>query len=188
VGAFLLAVVGVTIMLGIRNGNRGVGKIMIDPGNVMPDATLLRLGDTGPAPVQLGALMAGQRVVIFGLPGAFTGTCTAAHVPSFIRTADAFREKGVSEIICVSVNDPWVMTAWGESTGGTAAGLLFLSDPASEFTEAIGMRFDAPAVGFIGRCTRFAALVNDGVVEHFHTEERRGICDQTAGETLLALV
>ena len=160
---------------------------MIEAGKKLPDATLLRLVDGAPKAVQLSDYLANRRVVLFGLPGAFTGTCTAAHIPSFIRTIGAFRTKGVSEIICVSVNDPYVMDAWANSTGGGDAGLTFLADPECTFTQAIGMRFDAPPAGLIARCTRFAALVNDGVVEVIQTEERRGVCDTTSGETLLTL-
>jgi len=95
----------------------------ISKGATLPDATLLYLGDEGPASVQLSEKLKGRKVVIFGLPGAYTGVCTTSHVPSFIRTKDDFAAKGVDEIICVSVNDPFVMHAWGEATGATAAGI-----------------------------------------------------------------
>lgn len=160
----------------------------IETGTRLPEASFLRMGANGPEQIEIGPLVSNRKVVLCGLPGAFTGTCTAAHIPSFIRTIDAFRDKGVEDIIVVSVNDPHVMKAWGETTGGTAAGLTFLADPECKFTEAIGLRFDAPAAGLIARCQRFAAIVDDGVVEHIRMETQRGVCDLTSGETLLELV
>ncbi len=155
-------------------------------GDKLPDATLLRIGADGPEAVSMSEKLAGRKVVIFGLPGAFTGTCTTAHVPSFIRTKDAFDDKGVDEIICVSVNDPFVMQAWGDATGADAAGLTLLGDAASEFTAAIGMAFDAPPVGFSQRSKRYALYAEDGVVKVFHVDENPGVCETTAGEALLA--
>jgi cytochrome c peroxidase len=92
----------------------------------------------------------------------------------------------VDEIICVSVNDPFVMGAWGEATGATGAGITMLADPLSEFTKAIGMDFDAPPAGLMGRSKRYAMLVEDGKVTLLHLEEAPGACEATAGEALLA--
>ncbi|MBO6602698.1 peroxiredoxin [Rhodophyticola porphyridii] len=155
-------------------------------GDKLPDANLLRMGENGPESVSIGEKLAGRKVILFGLPGAYTGTCTTAHVPSFIRTKDDFDAKGVDEIICVAVNDPFVMQAWGESTGAGAAGLTLLGDAASEFTSAIGMDFDAPPVGFIKRSKRYAMYVEDGVVKVLHVEENPGVCEASGGEAMLA--
>ncbi|WP_430450020.1 peroxiredoxin [Rhodophyticola sp.] len=155
-------------------------------GDKLPDANLLRMGENGPESVSIGEKLAGRKVILFGLPGAYTGTCTTAHVPSFIRTKDDFEAKGVDEIICVAVNDPFVMQAWGESTGAGAAGLTLLGDAASEFTSAIGMDFDAPPVGFIKRSKRYAMYVEDGVVKVLHVEENPGVCEASGGEAMLA--
>jgi peroxiredoxin len=123
--------------------------------------------------------------VIFAVPGAFTPTCHSAHVPSFMRTKDQFTEKGVDEIICVSVNDPFVMKAWGEVTGATEAGITMLSDAESAFTKAIGMDFDAPPAGLIARSKRYAMLVEDGIVTQLNEESSPGECEISAGEGLL---
>lgn len=160
----------------------------ISTGDRLPSATLLQIGADGPEPVLLDDKVRGRKVVIFGLPGAFTGTCTAAHVPSFIRTKPQFDAKGVDEIICISVNDPHVMKAWGESTGATEAGLTFLGDADSSFTGAIGMQFDAPAAGYHKRSIRYAMLVEDGVVKVLNVEEGRGVCEMSSGETMLEQV
>ena len=115
----------------------------ISTGDTLPDATLAELGADGPAPVKLGDKLKGRKVVIFAVPGAFTPTCHSAHMPSFIRTIDQFKAKGVDEVICIAVNDPFVMDAWSKATGAHDAGITMLSDPESTFTTGIGMNFDA---------------------------------------------
>lgn len=157
----------------------------ISTGEKLPEATLVQIGDEGPAPVSMAERTAGRKVVVFAVPGAFTPTCHSAHVPSFVRTKDQFDAKGVDEIICVSVNDPFVMKAWGEATGATAAGITLLADPLSAFTTAIGMNFDAPPVGLMARSKRYAMLVEDGTVTLFQEEENPGVCDVSGGEALL---
>ncbi|MGR3433600.1 MAG: peroxiredoxin [Shimia sp.] len=155
-------------------------------GDRLPAADLIHIGADGPETVALADRIAGRKVALFAVPGAFTPTCHSAHVPSFVRNMDALRAKGVDEVICVSVNDPFVMGAWGEATGATAAGITMLADPQSTFTKAIGMDFDAPPVGLIGRSKRYAMLVEDGVVRVLNTEASPGECEVSAGETLLA--
>jgi cytochrome c peroxidase len=160
----------------------------ISVGDTLPNATLLRMGAEGPEQVALNSLTKGRKVVIFGLPGAYTGTCTTAHVPSFMRTKGDFDGKGVDEVICLSVNDPFVMQAWGESTGGAAAGLTFLGDADSAFTKAIGMDFDAPPAGLHGRSKRYALYAEDGVVKVLQEDENPGVCDVSGGEALLKAI
>jgi glutaredoxin/glutathione-dependent peroxiredoxin len=157
-------------------------------GDALPEATLLMMGASGPEGTSLHARLKGRKVVLFGLPGAYTGTCTTAHVPSFIRTAGALAAKGVDEIICVSVNDPFVMGAWGEATGATAAGIAMLGDADGAWTKAIGMDFTVPQIGLIGRSKRYALLAEDGVVKVLHIDENAGVCDLSGGEALLAEV
>lgn len=159
----------------------------ITAGNKLPEGQLLRVGESGPESVQTSELMQG-RVVLFGLPGAFTGTCTNAHMPSFVRSADAFRQKGVDRIVCVTVNDPFVAKAWAEQTGAADAGIEVLADADGKITAALGLDFDAPPVGFFGRCKRFAALVEDGVFKTIDVEESPGTCTVSAGEALLEKV
>ncbi len=161
-------------------------KMTIAPGDTLPEATLVKLGASGPEAVSLADHAKGKKVVIFAVPGAFTPTCHSAHVPSFIRTKDQFAAKGVDEIICVSVNDPFVMKAWGEATGATEAGITMLGDAQSAFTKAIGMDFDAPPAGLIARSKRYAMVVEDGKVTKLHVEESPGVCEISGGEALLA--
>ena len=160
----------------------------INIGDRIQPSTVLHMGENGPESIDIAAHIAGKKVVIFGLPGAFTSTCSMAHLPSFIRTHEAFMEKGIDEIICVAVNDVHVMTKWGEISGATEAGITMFADYSSAFGQSIGLTFDAPAVGFVQRISRCAMVVNDGVVEVLQVEEARSTCEMTAGETLLELV
>ncbi len=162
--------------------------MVISTGDKLPDATLVRMGNDGPESVALADLLKGRKVVIFAVPGAFTPTCHSAHVPSFIRTKDQFAAKGVDEIICISVNDPFVMKAWGEATGANSAGITMLGDPDSSFTKAIGMEFDAPPAGLMARSKRYAMVVDDGTVTVFQAEESPGVCEVSGGEALLEAV
>ncbi len=157
----------------------------ISVGDTLPAGELMKLGTAGPEPVALDTLTKGRKIALFGLPGAFTATCSAAHLPSFIRNADAILAKGVDEIICMSVNDPWVMDAWDRETGAAKAGITMLTDPVGTLTVAMGLDFSAPPVGFVNRTRRFAAIVEDGAVTWFQEEQERGVCNFTAGETLL---
>ena len=158
----------------------------ITEGDRLPDAELLRMGEDGPEPVSLAEVAKGRTIALFAVPGAYTGVCTSAHVPSFIRTKDGFAAKGVEEVVCVAVNDPFVMRAWGESTGAAAAGIAMLADAGGDFTRAMGMSFDAASRGFHGRSKRYAMIVEDGVVRTLHVEESPGTCEASGGEALLA--
>ncbi|RGP38240.1 peroxiredoxin [Pseudotabrizicola alkalilacus] len=160
----------------------------ISVGDTLPEATLIKLGDKGPEPVSLQDLAKGRKLVLFAVPGAFTPTCHSAHVPSFIRTKDQFTAKGVDEIICVSVNDPFVMKAWGEATGATSAGVTMLADADSGFTKAMGLAFSAAPAGLMDRSKRYALYAEDGVVKQLHLEESPGTCEISGGEALLAAI
>ncbi|MEL7216023.1 MAG: peroxiredoxin [Pseudomonadota bacterium] len=154
-------------------------------GDALPDATFTTMGAEGPSTVSVADIAAQGRAVIFGLPGAYTGTCTTAHVPSFIRNIDALKAKGVDAVYCLAVNDVFVMQAWGESTGATAAGIVMLSDADAAFTKAIGMEFTAPPVGLIDRSKRYAMVVEGGKVTLLNEDENPGVCDISAAEAVL---
>lgn len=160
----------------------------ISVGDKLPGGTVLRIGDNGPEAVEMADVTAGRKVIIFGLPGAYTGTCTSAHVPSFMRTKSGFDDKGVDEIVCISVNDPFVMNAWGNDTGANEAGLSMLGDAAAEFTKAIGMNWTAEGAGFYDRSRRYALYAEDGVVKVLHVEEGPGVCEASGGEAMLAAI
>ena len=160
----------------------------VEVGARMPEGTLLQMSDKGVEPVSTRDVFAGRRVVVFGLPGAFTSTCSTAHVPSYMRVLPSLTARGVDEVVCVAGNDPWVMKAWGEATGAAGAGITMLGDPMGDWIEALGVLFDAPQAGFIRRARRFSALVEDGVVRIWQEEAGPGVCEATAGEAMLAAV
>ena len=114
----------------------------IEKGDLLPDATLLCMTEEGPKQVTLSDHTKGHCVVLVGLPGPYTGTCTATHVPSLLRVHDELKEKGVNEVICFAVSDPFVMQAFAESTGAEAAGITMLADSAGELTTKLGLGFD----------------------------------------------
>ena len=157
----------------------------ISVGDKLPDATLMRMGAEGPETVALSSLTKSRKIVLTGLPGAYTGTCSTAHIPSYIRTHDAIIAKGVDEIICVTVNDPFVVSAWSDATGAGAGGVVILGDPEATFIKAIGLNFSAPPVGLIDRSLRFSMVVDDGTVTLLNVEEDAGKCVLSAGEEIL---
>ncbi|WP_209425333.1 peroxiredoxin [Pararhodobacter sp. SW119] len=156
----------------------------LSKGDRLPDATLVRMGDDGPEQVQLSEVLKGRKVVLFALPGAFTGPCSNAHLPSFIRTAEDFRAKGVDEIVCLSVNDPFTQKAWAKDTGADKAGISFLGDADGSFTKGLGMDFTAPHLGLVGRSNRYALLLDDGVIQEANVD-KPGVFEISSGEALL---
>lgn len=157
----------------------------ISVGDKIPASSLMVAGEAGVTEIPMEARLAGKSVVIFGLPGAYTGTCSTAHVPSFIRTMAGLKAKGVDEVICVSVNDAYVMRAWGEATGATEAGILMASDPDASFTRALGLDYAAGFVRGAPRSRRYAMQVADGVVKVMNLEDNPGVCDISGGEAML---
>ena len=157
-------------------------------GDRLPEATLCKMGENGPETVQLSDLTKDRKVVIFALPGAFTPACSDTHLPGYEAAMDDFAALGVDEVICLSVNDAFVMKAWGDSTGATSAGITMLGDVDSAFTKAIGMNFTVPPIGFFDRSKRYALYAVDGVVKVLHAEENAGQCDISGGEAMLAAI
>jgi len=137
----------------------------------------------GPNPFKVEDLTKGKKVVIFGLPGAFTPTCSAKHVPSYLANYDKLKAKGVSEIVCMSVNDPFVMGAWArdQKTGGK---VRMMGDGSADYTKALGLVLDLTAKGMGVRCQRFSMLVDDGVVKTLNIEGP-GKYEVSDGDTML---
>ena len=162
-------------------------KYVIKVGDRLPTATFPHLGPNGPDTVNLSDIVDSRRVVIIGVPGAFTPTCDSKHLPSFVRTKPEFDKKGVDEIVCVSVNDAHVMRLWGETSGATEAGITLLADADASFTKALGLNFDNPGVGFYDRSRRYALVADNGVVTHLQIE-KPGECAISTGEALLDVI
>jgi len=167
---------------------------MIKPGDKVPNATLRESPGydeqshcpLAPEPVEVDALTKGKKVVFFGLPGAFTPTCSAKHVPGYVKAHDALKAKGVDEIVCVSVNDGFVMGAWGRDQNA-AGRVRMLADGSAEFAKKLGLDIDLSARGMGTRVRRFSMLVVDGVVKTLNVEEGGNFAVSDA-ETMLKQV
>jgi len=154
----------------------------INVGDRIPDVQLSVATPNGPEQVSSSDYFAGRRVALFAVPGAFTPTCSARHLPSYVEKAGELKGKGVDEIACISVNDPFVMGAWGERDG--SADITMLADGNGAFADAIGLAMDGSKFGMGKRSQRYSMLVNDGVVEQLNVEAP-GEYRQSSAETLL---
>ena len=140
----------------------------IKVGDRIPTGTLSIMAETGPEPISSNELFGDRKVVLFAVPGAFTPTCSAKHLPGFVEHAEAILAKGVDVIACMAVNDVFVMHAWGKSAG--AEKILMLADGNGDFTRALGLELDATAFGMGRRSQRFALIVEDGTVTDLFVE------------------
>ena len=152
-------------------------------GDRIPSVTLHHMTGEGPAEIATETLFGGKRVAVFGLPGAFTPTCSAKHLPGFVAAAEDFKAKGVETIACVSVNDAFVMDAWGKDQS-VSGKVMMIADGSAEFSRAIGLEIDLTERGFGIRSQRYSMLVDDGVVVALHVEEPGAFAVSDA-ETLL---
>jgi len=143
--------------MGIQNGDR------------IPEGKLRTMGASGPMNVDASELLGKGRVVLFSVPGAFTPTCDAKHLPGFVEKAAAIRGKGVDRIVCLAVNDVFVMNAWGKSAG-VGESIVMAADGNGDFTRALGLEMDARGYGMGMRGKRFALVIDDGVVRQVHVE------------------
>lgn len=142
----------------------------IQVGDKLPKATLVKATPDGPQPVDSEDYFGGRRVALFSVPGAFTPTCSARHLPGFVDKADEMKGKGVDEVACIAVNDAFVMQAWGESAGAGGK-VTMLADGNGDFARALGLTMDGSKFGLGERGQRWSAIVDDGVVEQLNVEE-----------------
>lgn len=156
----------------------------IKVGDRIPETTLYRMGEKGPEAVATADYFKGRKVVVFGLPGAYTPTCSAKHVPGYLEHAGDFTARGVDAIACISVNDAFVMGAWGKDQG-VGDKIDMLGDGSADFARATGLDLDLSARGLGIRSKRFALVVDDGVVQTVAEEEATGL-DVSAAEKILA--
>ena len=157
----------------------------ISVGDRIPNVVMNEMSGDGPKELASEQLFSGKKVVLFALPGAFTPTCSAAHLPGFVALADKLKAKGVDEIVCLSVNDAWVMDAWGKSQNADA--IRMVADGSANFTQAVGLVLDRTAAGMGIRSQRYAMIVDDGVVKSLAVEEP-GKFEKSSAEAMLALL
>jgi peroxiredoxin len=154
-------------------------------GDKVPDVEVRILGADGmPQTVQTGEVLGHGKVVLFAVPGAFTPGCSKVHLPGFVNGADDLLAKGVDRIACISVNDAWVMDAWGRSQGAGDK-ITMLADGNGDFTKAMGLEFDGGGIGLGARSQRYSAIIEDGVVTELNVEPKPGV-DVSSCENLLS--
>jgi len=158
----------------------------IEAGATAPAATFKTFGPDGITDVESTALFGTGRTVLFAVPGAFTPTCHERHMPGFVANVAALKAKGVDRIVCLSVNDPFVMNAWGKATGATDAGVTLVADPDAAFTRAAGLEFDGSGAGLGVRSKRYAMVIDNGVVTSIAVEDSPGDADRSTAEAVLA--
>lgn len=154
-------------------------------GDKIPAVTLKTMGKEGPENITSASVFDGKKVVLFAVPGAFTPGCSVTHLPGYVVNADKIKAKGVDTIACMSVNDAFVMGAWGKSQN--AEELLMLADGNGDLTQALGLELDASGFGMGKRSRRFSMIVENGVVTHLAVEPAGGI-DVSAADKILALL
>jgi peroxiredoxin len=157
----------------------------IKAGDKIPKSTLKTMGEKGPTDITTDEIFAGKKVLLFAVPGAFTPGCSVTHLPGYVVNADKIKAKGVDSIACMSVNDAFVMGAWGQAQN--AEELLMLADGNGEFTAALGLELDGRGFGLGTRSQRFAMIVEDGTVTHLNVEPGAGV-DVSSAETMMALL
>jgi peroxiredoxin len=153
-------------------------------GDKVPDVKVMSMTAEGPRPLQTGELLGKGKVVLFAVPGAFTPTCSDYHLPGFVLRASELRDKGADKIVCVSVNDAFVMGAWGKAHEVGEA-VEMIGDGNGEFTKAMGLEMDGSGFGLGSRSRRYAAIVEDGVITHLAVEQAPGV-DVSSAESVLA--
>ena len=156
----------------------------IKEGDNVPNSKVFILSNEGPKEILIKDIISQDKVILFGLPGAFTPTCSAKHLPGFINSMSVIKDKGIKKVICISVNDPFVMDAWGKSHN-VQEKIVMLGDSMGEFTKNIGAELDLKARGLGIRSKRYTMLIEGGVVKKIIEEEVAGKCELTDAESFL---
>jgi glutaredoxin/glutathione-dependent peroxiredoxin len=154
-------------------------------GDKLPDVTFRQMTADGPQEVTTTDFFTGRKVVLFAVPGAFTPTCSNQHVPGFIANAEAIKAKGVDAIVCVSVNDAFVLGAWEKQLDANGV-IVFFADGNADFTRAIGLELDGSGIGLGPRSQRYAMVVDNGMVQSLVVEPAPGQAEETGAEAILA--
>jgi len=161
--------------------------VKIKVNDQLPDAEVFQLISGDSVKKKVSEIIKNKKVVMFGLPGAYTSVCSAKHLPGYIKNVDQFKSKGIDQIICISVNDPFVMDAWGKANN-VGNNILMLADPFINFTKTIGAEVDKSGRGLGIRSNRYAMLIDNLKVLNIKEELNTGTCEISAAENFLKLV
>jgi len=161
--------------------------VKIKVNDQLPDVEVFQLINGDPIKKKVSEIIKNKKVVMFGLPGAYTSVCSVKHLPGYIKNVDQFKSKGIDQIICISVNDPFVMDAWGKANN-VGNNILMLADPIINFTKAIGAEVDKSERGLGIRSNRYSMLINNLKVLNIKEELNTGTCEISAAENFLKLV
>jgi len=161
--------------------------VKIKVNDQLPDVEVFQLINGDPVKKKISEIIKNKKVVMFGLPGAYTSVCSTKHLPGYIKNVDQFKSKGIDQIICISVNDPFVMDAWGKANN-VGNNILMLADPFINFTKAIGAEIDKSGRGLGIRSNRYTMLIDNLKVLNIKEELNTGTCETTAAENFLKLV
>ena len=156
----------------------------IQEGDSIPEATLHHLTESGPTPISTNELFGGKKSILFAVPGAFTPGCSMHHLPGFVNNSQAILDKGIDQIICLSVNDPFVMAAWGDDKD-VGDKMLMVGDGNGEFTEALGLTMDGSGFGLGKRSLRYSMIIEDNSLTKLNLEENPGEVSVSSAETIL---
>ena len=154
-------------------------------GSIFPENAIYLYNDGKMKKTVTTSLFFNKKVIVIGMPGAFTPTCSNYHIPSIIKQMSNFKMHGIDEVFCLVVNDIHVTKVWAEQTGGTDSGLKFITDTDSSLVNKLKLSFNAPDVGLINRSKRFCLILNDLIIKKILIEEERGVCNVTSGENIL---
>ena len=161
--------------------------MIIKIGNEVPNTQIFRMVEGKIQKFFLHDLILKKKIILLGMPGAFTPTCSEEHLPNYINNISNFHSKGI-EVICLIVNDLYIAELWEKESGARKSGLKIYSDPKSHFAKKTGLIFSAPEIGFVNRLQRFVMLIDDRIIKFINTEEKRGICDLTLSENTLKVL
>ena len=156
----------------------------IKEGDKLPEVTLHHMTENGPTPITTSELFSGKKSVLFAVPGAFTPGCSMQHLPGFVSNSDEILSKGVDQIVCLSVNDAFVMDAWGKDKG-TGDKILMLGDGNGDFTEAAGLAMDGSGFGLGSRSLRYSMVIDDNSVTKLNLESNPGEIAESSAESIL---
>jgi peroxiredoxin len=156
----------------------------ISVGERLPEGTFMRMGESGPAQLSTKEVFEGKKVVLFGVPGAFTPACHKQHLPGYVQQYDQIKSKGVDTVACLAVNDPFVLDAWAKASGADHK-ILMLGDSTGDYVKRLGLEFDGSKAGLGTRSKRFSMVVDNGVVKELNVEEAPGQVTSSGAEATL---